>query len=326
MSKDFLTYNQQMKYLRDNKHINCGGSNHKEILVRCGYFNIVNGYKIPFTNGKDPQGHHIYIANTNIDEIYALKCFDDDLRLLLFKYITRVESEIRALSAYSFDNLNKGNSLTWYNVTAYDTTNVTDVIKLISKIYSKLSGSPHSYVTNYLYNHNLIPTWIMIKVIDLSHVIDFIKLAKPKIKDNLCDLYSMKQTVNGNIRSNYTLLVGSLHWLRIIRNSCAHNERVYDICMKNKHIKDNYFDLMANSYNNERDKKIIDAIVYFKYFLSHDQFEGLISNLKDLLQDLSNKINQQSFNEVRAAMGIKDVMHLDLILQQPKNIRYNFHS
>ena len=50
MSEDkyFLTYNQQMRKLRNDKNILCKGSTHKKILVRAGYFNIVNGYKTPF--------------------------------------------------------------------------------------------------------------------------------------------------------------------------------------------------------------------------------------------------------------------------------------
>ena len=44
--KVFLTYNQQLKKLRNNKKITCNNSTKdKEILVRMGYFNIVNGYK-----------------------------------------------------------------------------------------------------------------------------------------------------------------------------------------------------------------------------------------------------------------------------------------
>lgn len=34
--KFFLTYNQQMKKLRNDKHILCNGSSHKKILVRTG--------------------------------------------------------------------------------------------------------------------------------------------------------------------------------------------------------------------------------------------------------------------------------------------------
>lgn len=46
--KFFLTYNQQMRKLRNDKNIICNGSLDKKILVRAGYFNIVNGYKNPF--------------------------------------------------------------------------------------------------------------------------------------------------------------------------------------------------------------------------------------------------------------------------------------
>ena len=61
----------------------------KTTLVRMGYFNLVNGYKEPFICGKDNNGNHIYIANTSLKALYALKKFDDDLRMLLLKYITQ---------------------------------------------------------------------------------------------------------------------------------------------------------------------------------------------------------------------------------------------
>ncbi len=63
--KFFLTYNQQMKKLRNGKHILCNGSAHKKILVRTGYFNIVNGYKNPFISGRDNNGDHCYISDTS---------------------------------------------------------------------------------------------------------------------------------------------------------------------------------------------------------------------------------------------------------------------
>ena len=39
--KYFLTYNQQMKKLRNDKQIDCHDTEHKEILVRAGYFNLI---------------------------------------------------------------------------------------------------------------------------------------------------------------------------------------------------------------------------------------------------------------------------------------------
>ena len=89
--KLFLTYNQQMKKLRNDKHIDCKGSAHKRILVRAGYFNIVNGYKTPFVSGQDPNGNHIYISGTSISQLHAVKLFDNQLRSFLLRYITQVE-------------------------------------------------------------------------------------------------------------------------------------------------------------------------------------------------------------------------------------------
>ena len=70
--KEFLTYNQQMKKLRDKKKIDCGNTKDKTTLVRMGYFNLVNGYKEPFICGKDNNGNHIYIANTSLSNSSSL--------------------------------------------------------------------------------------------------------------------------------------------------------------------------------------------------------------------------------------------------------------
>lgn len=71
--KLFLTYNQQMRKLRNDKHIECKGSGHKKILIRAGYFNIVNGYKTPFVSGHDSTGNHSYISGTSINQLQAVK-------------------------------------------------------------------------------------------------------------------------------------------------------------------------------------------------------------------------------------------------------------
>ena len=47
-----------MKYLRDSKNIICNGSDDKTILIRTGYFNLINGYKTPFVQSLDSQGEY----------------------------------------------------------------------------------------------------------------------------------------------------------------------------------------------------------------------------------------------------------------------------
>ena len=117
--KFFLTYNQQMKKLRNDKGIICSGSMHKNILIRAGYFNIINGYKNPFISGRNDAGNHIYISGTTIEQLQAVKLFDEKLRSFLLRYITQVEEETRTLAGYKFDECNNNGEITWYSTDAY---------------------------------------------------------------------------------------------------------------------------------------------------------------------------------------------------------------
>ena len=227
MSEDklFLTYNQQMRKLRNDKHILCSGSSHKKLLIRAGYFNIVNGYKNPFISGCDANGNHLYISGTSIDQLQAVKKFDDQLRTFLLRYITQVEEEIRTLSGYKFDECNDNGTIPWYNTDAYSPNkSLQEKMNVISNAYSELSRSKLDYVNFYMNNHKQIPTWIMFKVVNFSTFIDILNCSKKDVSHSICNLYDL---YDDRGFSNVKLLIGSLHWMRKIRNSCAHNERVY---------------------------------------------------------------------------------------------------
>ena len=319
--KVFLTYNQQMKYLRDNKFIACRGTNDKTILCRKGYFNLINGYKTPFTCGKDADGHYKYYNNTSIAHFYALKEFDDELRFLLFKYLSKVEEEIRTFAAYKFDEMNMKPKAAWYEVSAYNPScDVSRIIELISKAYSEISRSRQDYVKHHVDNHKLIPTWVLVKFISFATFIDFIDYGKVEIKRSLCELYSIKNTRGVN---DYKLLLSSLNWMRNVRNMCAHNERVYDCIRKNGRIIEAYFNEMPNSYKQQHDQRVFDLLVYMKYYLASDEYEIMIQEIKRLLLKLSGKLQGNAFNNVRANLGIKDINHLDKLLENKKSIAYH---
>ena len=235
--KLFLTYNQQMRKLRNDKGIICQGSSHKKILIRAGYFNIINGYKNPFVSGQDAEGNHSYITGTNIDQFLAVKQFDEQLRSFLLCYITQVEEETRTLAGYKFDECNDNGSIPWYDTDAYSPRKtLQEKMSVISKAYYELSKSELDYVNFYMKNHKQIPTWIMFKVVNFSTFIDLIRYSKTDVSHSLCHLYGLEDDKG---HPNVKLLIGSLHWMRKIRNSCAHNERVYCLCRQRKEKSSN---------------------------------------------------------------------------------------
>ena len=327
--KDFLTYNQQMRKLRNDKKIKCNGSGHKQILIRAGYFNIINGYKTPFTCGTDTKGNHVYLPDTSIEQLYELKKFDDRLRLLLLDYITRVEEEIRTLTGYKFDQCNANGKIPWYDTTAYSpSSRLQNRMNVISSAYSELSASQQEYVKFYMDNHTLIPTWIMIKVVNFSTFINVLQNSKTDVTHSICNLYSMFDKKG---HPNVKLLIGSLHWLRKVRNSCAHNERIYCIHQSKQpnrnnsgRIIENYISMLTRSYSRDTDKRIFDLLVYFKYYLPNTEYQEMISTLQGMLNQLQCSISKNAFDNVRGQMGIKNLADLDTLKKLVKNsIKYN---
>lgn len=317
-----------MRKLRNDKQIKCSGSAHKKILVRAGYFNIVNGYKTPFISGQDGNGNHFYISGTSISELQAVKDFDDQLRSFLLRYITQIEEETRTLAGYKFDECNDNGAIPWYDTSAYaPTKSLQEKMGVISKAYNELSKSQLDYVKFYMENHKQIPTWIMFKVVNFSTFIDILRTSKTDVSHSLCNLYGLEDQ---NGLENVKLLIGSLHWMRKIRNSCAHNERVYYLTRKQENrghsgrILEKYFRMLGRSYVRDLDQKIFDLIVYFKYFLPKAEYKQFISELKVMLNNLQKKIHPHAFENVRGQMGIKNLSDLDTLLRFPKDeIEYN---
>ena len=322
--KSFLTYEQQMQRLSEIKGISCAGQTHKRILVRAGYFNLVNGYKMPFTCGTDSNGQHQYLPNTSLDDLYAVKCFDDNLRSFLLRYITKVEEEVRTIAGYKFDETNSNGQIHWFDVAAYSAAaSLQDKMAAISDAYNELSRSRLPYVKFYLENHQSIPTWIMVKGINFSTFINILAVSKQSVRDSICSLYGI--TVNN--APNEKLLIGALHWMRKVRNSCAHNERVFCLASETNtgRIKERYFSLLSASYlRGDRKKRVFDLFVYFKCFLPADEFQAFITEFKSLLFLVKGSIHQNAFDNLRGQIGIKNIADLDVLVSLPKDdIEYN---
>lgn len=293
--KNFITYNQQMRKLRNDKHINCSGSKDKKILIRAGY-----------------------LPNTSLEHLYELKRFDDNLRLFLLKYITQIEEEIRTLTGYKFDQSNNDGKIPWYDTNAYSpNSRLQNRMSAISSAYSELSSSQLDYVKFYMDNHSSIPTWIMIKMVNFSTFIDILKNSKTSVTHSICKLYDM---YDSNGKPNVKLLIGSLHWLRKVRNSCAHNERIFCIHQSqdsrrrnNGRIIENYISLLRPSYSRDSDKRIFDLLIYFKYYLPDNEYKKMMFELQNMLTNLQSSISINAFDNIRGQMGIKNLIDLETL-------------
>ena len=316
-TKVFLTYDNQIDKLNNEKKIACNGELHKNILVKSGYFNLINGYKKPFTNGKNENDQHVYLPDTTVDSIYNLKVFDDTLRMLILNYVTQIEVEIRALFAYKFDEINDNDTIHWFNIEAYNNVSVTNNFKVIANIHQQLLNSKSDYIKFYFDKNRYISTWIVAKVINFSTFIDFIEVSKDEVITDICDLYDMNIGEN-TFEKRKRLLIGSLNWLRKVRNKCAHNERIFDVKQTNSRIYENYISQLSRGYQRDSNKTLFDLFVYFKYYLNEDEYNTFITEITSLLNTLRDKINSEAFKRVRANLGIKRLEDLNTLASLSK--------
>jgi abortive infection bacteriophage resistance protein len=295
------------------------------MLIRAGYFNLINGYKNPFISGTDGNGNHIYIPDTSIEQIHYVKRFDESLRSFLLKYITQIEEEVRTLTGYKFDTCNDNGKIPWYETAAYSSQNtLQEKMGTISKAYSELSRSELDYVQFYMTHHKKIPTWIMLKVVNFSTFINVLRYSKSDVKHSICILYGLIETKQSKTFPNVKLLIGSLHWMRKIRNACAHNERIYCLSRPKGRILETYLRSLRPAYSREKNQKLFDLMVYFKYYLPLKEYQQFISELKGMLFDLKGNIDPIAFDHIRGQMGIIALADLDALVSLPKDdIDYN---
>lgn len=308
--KKFLSLDEQIAHLENDKKIQCD-KNSKESLLRIGYFNLVNGYKTPFTSSKDNNGNHIYAKGTTINELISLKTFDDDLRYLLLKYLTKAEEEIKTISSYLLEKTKK-KSVSWKSPKAYNLgADQSEIQKLISRIQKQLHEREDlDYIKFYRDQHDgKFPMWVITKAIYFGTFIDLVELSKEEVSDSLCEIYCLKNSIN---EYDKKLLIGSLHWIRIFRNACAHNERIY--CLHGVgRIFENEIKKLGKRYKKIKERKLFDLLVYLRYYMQKEEYQSLISKIKKSLEKLESSISQYAFDNIRGGTGIKSLDDLDIL-------------
>ena len=99
MSKIFLTYDQQIDKLKNDKNLQIDDTAYaKEILRQVSYYSLIGGYKDIFKNPTTKK----YKDGTKFDDIVELFYFDEALRQLFLKYLIKVENEIKSQISYVF--------------------------------------------------------------------------------------------------------------------------------------------------------------------------------------------------------------------------------
>lgn len=296
--KPFLTYNQQIDKLVNEKKLIIQDKNHAiELLKKYSYFDLISGYKNPF---KDKNGY--YKAHASIDDIYALYRFDDKLRSIFLRHILLVEKNMKSLISYSFCEKNGEEQTGYLNVTNYNYNVQTqnEINKLVSKFKDILDNpKEYPYICHQLQKHNNVPLWVLTKALPLGVISKLYSLLKPEIQSKVAHEF---QYVNEGT------LVMMLNLLARVRNVCAHNERLYDYRFKKGSIDDtDIHKILLLPQKNGLYKKgkndLFAVVIVLKYLLDEDVFKELIDSLEEIINDLLNTTKIIDRNQLYKYMG-----------------------
>ena len=316
--KEFRTFNQQLAILRNRGMIVPKNGSPKRFLEQENYYNVINGYKELFLK-KDDDGNPInpeeYLSNTHFNELKALFLFDRELRFLFLKYLLIFENSFKTVIAYTFSQkYQKENS--YLEIANYR----NDDPKLVLKQISILTKTIHDYVgdkgaiKHYIEEHGSVPLWVLVNYLtigNLSYLYGALKDSeKNQIAKYYSDKYQQQYHTTNNLRINSNDIQSALKIFNLVRNQCAHDERLFNSDYKNIRVADiaNFYGI--TNYNNRR---IIVAILYFKATLNKDYYKRFHLELNKIFNKYKNEFHTVSFDEVLATMGI-DLYELNKLL------------
>ena len=248
-----------------------------DFLSKNNYYRFT-GYGIQFRS--DPSKSD-YENGTTFDSIYHIYQFDEDLRLLLLKYICKAEVFYRTVISYGFSHkkcilsphdqhYNRDN---YYLKDKFD-----EVIKSVNsekKYYKDSLIVKHHEVA---YNGKM-PLWVIVELMSFSNLSKYYNTM----------YYSEKDAIAAMVSTGRDKLTNRLHCLSVLRNKCAHWARLYNTTF-NPAVS-----LGASFYKNHRDVKN-DTL--FAYILNlgislhdNDMRSELLSDLCSLMNNYKDYID-----------------------------------
>lgn len=224
MPKPFLTYEQQLVKLRDEKYIviaDEAGTLCK--LQQVGYYSLVSGYKHLFRL----PAQKIYKDGTAFEELVSLYEFDEALRELFLHYLLHIERHVRSLLSYYFtEKYGEAQSAyllkTNYN---YVRKHQQGIDRLVHELQKLTLTTQHSYIAYQQNTYHNVPLCVLVNALTfgtLSKMYFFFPFdLQSKVSKNFAHV-------------NEKQLGQFLAVMTKFRNVCAHNERLFSYRSKDE--------------------------------------------------------------------------------------------
>ena len=279
MGKRATTVDEQIEIL-ESRGLNIGDKEKaKEILQDVGYYRL-GFYLFPFEKSYPNLRNrtHEYIEGATFEDAVFLYYFDFDLRLILSRYLNRIEIAFRTELVYYLSNKYKDNSIWFADKSILDKPYVADFEK---KVYnSDFRRYPSIRRHHQAYpNDRFAPAWKTLEFMTFGAVLKLYENLRDKEdKIHIANKFGVRQIVTFE---NY------MHTIRQVRNACAHGLLLYDLQLI-KAIRKG----PAKSSPTERNN-LVGALKVVKYIMGYIS-ANRVKNMKEELEYLYDKLCQEA--------------------------------
>jgi len=298
LEKTFKTIDEQIDILKSRNIIIDDYSKAYDLLSKNNYYYLINGYKDLFIDNTSKEEK--YITGTKIEEIYALYEFDKDIKINFLKYLLLIENEIDTYIAYEFSkSYGHKNYLIPANFCNSNSKQflIEKFIKDINLEIDYQYKNSNEMIIHYLDNYKYIPLWVLVRILSFGKISKFYSLMKPKEQNTISRKY--------NLRIPEFRII--LHNLTLIRNICAHDEKLYDIKMKNRISSTIYHKKLKIENKNGNyqfaTRDLFSIIIALKLLLEKDQFNRFYSEIIKSIEKLKKELYAIQIDKVMYKMG-----------------------
>lgn len=298
MEKIFKTIDEQIKILKSRDIIIDNYDKAYNLLSKNNYYYLINGYKDLFIDSTSKEEK--YIDGTKLEELYALYEFDKDIKINFLKYLLLIENEIDTYLAYEFSkSYGHKNYLVFTNFC--DSKSKQSLIeKFIKNVDLEIEyqyKNSNEMIIHYLDNYKYVPLWVLVRILSFGKISKFYSLMKPKEKNTISRKY--------NLRIDEFRII--LHNLTLIRNICAHDEKLYDIKMRNRISSTIYHKKLKIENKNGNyqyaTRDLFSIIIALKLLLEKEQFDKFFTEIIKSIEKLKKELSTISIDNVMYKMG-----------------------
>lgn len=275
MAKSATTIDQQLDLLKSRGLTVNDADKAREILLDIGYYRL-GFYLFPFEKSYPDlrDRTHEYVEGASFEDAVNLYYFDFDLRLLLMRYLNRIEIAFRTSLIYNLSNKYNTTPIWFVSPSVVSRTYARDFERKVYTSDFKRNPVIHRHHQKNP-NDRFAPSWKTLEFMTFGAVMKLYEQLKERDdKIFVAHKFGVRQVVT---------FESYMHTIRQVRNACAHGLLLYDLRLPQAIRRG------PAAYNSAERNNIIGAIRVISYIMgtiSSNRANDMSKQIKSLYEDL----------------------------------------